>query len=78
VEDDRRIALALTLRLRAAGHVLLAHDASTALDSATKNHPDLVLFDIRLPCGSGLVVAESILNAGGQAHVCNFPDRQPR
>ena len=61
VEDDRKIAMALTLRLRAGGEeVLLAYDAMTGLDSAIKNQPDLVLLDIGLPAGSGLVVAERI------------------
>ena len=61
VEDDREIAMALAVRLRAAGQdVLLAYDALTGLDSAIKNQPDLVLLDIGLPSGSGLVVAESI------------------
>jgi DNA-binding response OmpR family regulator len=61
VEDDRKIAMALALRLRAGGQdVLLAYDAVTGLDSAIKNQPDLVLLDIGLPSGSGLVVAESI------------------
>jgi DNA-binding response OmpR family regulator len=63
VEDDRNIAMALALRLRTAGQdVLLAHDALTGLDSAIKNRPDLVLLDIGLPAGSGLVVAERIQN----------------
>jgi DNA-binding response OmpR family regulator len=61
VEDDRKIAMALAVRLRAAGQdVLLAHDALTGLDSAIKNQPDLLLLDIGLPAGSGLVVAERI------------------
>jgi DNA-binding response OmpR family regulator len=61
VEDDRKIARALALRLREAGQdVLLAYDAISALDSAIKNQPDLVLLDIGLPAGSGLVVAERI------------------
>jgi DNA-binding response OmpR family regulator len=63
VEDDRKIALALALRLRAAGQdVLLACDALTGLDSAIKNQPDLVVLDIGLPAGSGLLVAEMIKN----------------
>ena len=61
VEDDRKIAMALALRLRAAGQdVLSAYDALTGLDSAIKNQPDLVLLDIGLPAGSGLLVAEMI------------------
>jgi DNA-binding response OmpR family regulator len=61
VEDDRKIALALALRLRAAGQdVLSAYDALTGLDSTLKHQPDLVLLDIGLPAGSGLLVAEMI------------------
>jgi DNA-binding response OmpR family regulator len=61
VEDDRKIAMALALRLRAAGQdVLSAYDALTGLNSAIKNRPDLVLLDIGLPAGSGLLVAEMI------------------
>ena len=63
VEDDRKIAVALGLRLRAAGQdILFAYDALTGLDSAIRNQPDLVLLDIGLPAGSGLVVAERIQN----------------
>jgi DNA-binding response OmpR family regulator len=63
VEDDRKIAMALALRLRATGQdVLLAYDALAGLDSAIKHQPDLVLLDIGLPAGSGLVVAERIQN----------------
>jgi len=40
--------------------VLLACDALAGLDSAIKDQPDLVLLDIGLPAGSGLVVAERI------------------
>jgi DNA-binding response OmpR family regulator len=63
VEDDRKIAMALGLRLRAAGQeVIFAYDAVTGLRSAVKDRPDLVLLDIGLPAGSGLVAAERIQN----------------
>ncbi len=63
VEDDRKIALAVALRLRAAGQdVLLAYDAMTGLDSVIKNQPDMVVLDICLPGGSGFGVAERIQN----------------
>jgi DNA-binding response OmpR family regulator len=63
VEDDRKIAMALGLRLRAAGQeVIFAYDAAAGLSSAVKEQPDLVLLDIGLPAGSGLVVAERIRN----------------
>jgi DNA-binding response OmpR family regulator len=61
VEDDRHIAKALAVRLRAAGlEVLIAGDALSGLDMAVRQQPDLVLLDIGLPAGSGLKVAERI------------------
>lgn len=63
VEDDRTIAKALAVRLRAAGlEVLMAYDALSGLDIALRQQPDLVLLDIGLPAGSGLKVAERIQN----------------
>lgn len=65
VEDDRRIAQALSLRLRAAGQdVLMAYDAVSALMVYKKNNPEVVLLDIGLPGGDGLVVAERIQRVG--------------
>lgn len=61
VEDDRAIAMALAVRLRAAGQeTIFAYDALSGLDMAVRHRPDLVLLDIGLPAGSGLSVAERI------------------
>jgi DNA-binding response OmpR family regulator len=61
VEDDRAIAMALAVRLRAAGQeTLFAYDALSGVDMAVRHRPDLVLLDIGLPAGSGLSVAERI------------------
>lgn len=61
VEDDRNIAKALAVRLRAAGlEVIMAYDALSGLDMAVRQRPDLVILDIGLPAGSGLNVAERI------------------
>lgn len=61
VEDDRHIAKALALRLRAAGlEVVMAYDALGGLEMAMRHLPDLVILDIGLPAGSGLKVAERI------------------
>lgn len=61
VEDDRHLAKALAVRLRAAGlEVVMAGDALSGLDMALRLQPDLVLLDIGLPAGSGLKVAERI------------------
>jgi DNA-binding response OmpR family regulator len=61
VEDDKRIALALTVRLRAAGYdVITAPDAVLAVSLALKHRPDLMVLDILMPGGNGFLVAERI------------------
>src|SRR6266850_6797908 len=61
VEDDKRIALALTVRLRAAGYdVITAPDAVLAVSMALKHRPDLMVLDILMPGGNGFLVAERI------------------
>jgi DNA-binding response OmpR family regulator len=61
IEDDRKIALALTLRLQAAGYqAATACDALTGVAAAVKNPPDLLLLDVCLPVSNGFAVAESL------------------
>jgi DNA-binding response OmpR family regulator len=61
VEDDKNIALALAVRLRAAGYdVVTAPDAVLAVSMALKHRPDLILLDILMPAGNGFLVAERI------------------
>ena len=61
IEDDRKIALALALRLKFAGYEAIAvHDALTGVNAAVEHLPDLVLLDIGLPGGSGFAVAGKI------------------
>jgi DNA-binding response OmpR family regulator len=61
VEDDRRIAMALALRLQNAGHeVIQAFDAMSGVEAAIQHQPDLILMDINLPGGSGLIAAQRI------------------
>ena len=61
IEDDCKIAMALALRLKSAGHeATAAYDALTGVNAAVKNPPDLVLLDIGLPGGDGFTVAEKI------------------
>lgn len=63
VEDDRKIALAMAVRLKANGYeVIMALDAMAGVEMAVKHHPDLVILDISLPAGSGFDVAEKIRN----------------
>ena len=61
VEDDTKIALALGIRLKAAGYtVITAPDAVHAMDQAVRHAPDIVVLDINLPGGNGFVVAERL------------------
>jgi two-component system response regulator RegX3 len=63
VEDDVKIARALAIRLRAEGYQpIVAHDALTALASATKHTPDLILLDLTLPLGGGFSTIERLQN----------------
>ncbi len=61
VEDDRKIAKSLEIRLRSMGYKpVLAYDAVMGMKSAVQNNPDLVIMDIAMPGGDGLSVAESM------------------
>jgi len=63
IEDDSKIAMALALRLKAAGYdTTLAFDALLGLSAAVRTVPDLVLLDISMPAGNGLKLAEKIQN----------------
>lgn len=61
IEDDRKITLAVGVRLKAMGYqVVSAMDAVSAVAQARKASPDVVLLDINLPGGDGFVVAERL------------------
>lgn len=61
IEDDRKLALALAVRLKAAGfECSLAHDALSGVNTARECRPDLVLLDIAMPAGDGFVVASRV------------------
>jgi DNA-binding response OmpR family regulator len=63
VEDDRQIVRALTLRLQYAGYeVIQAFDAVSGVEAVIQHQPDLILMDIILPGGSGLIAAKKIQN----------------
>lgn len=60
-DDDRRLATALAIRLRAAGYeVLTALDSDCCRAWAGIQKPDLILMDIRLPETSGLELARDL------------------
>lgn len=61
VEDDVDLRLGLQLRLEATGYqVLSASDATSAVEIARKEKPDLALLDIGLPAGNGFLVAQQL------------------
>jgi CheY-like chemotaxis protein len=61
VEDDKKVSMALGIRLSSAGYrVASAYDAATALSRARECNPDVVLLDITLPAGDGFLVAERL------------------
>jgi DNA-binding response OmpR family regulator len=61
IEDDPKIAMALTLRLKSAGYeATAAYDALTGLNAVINNPPDLVVLDICLPIGNGFTLSERI------------------
>lgn len=61
VEDDKKISLALSLRLQSMGYdVNSAGDAVYAMNAAVRCNPEVVLLDINLPGGNGFVVADRL------------------
>lgn len=59
VEDDTGIAAALEVRFRHCGYaVIVAHDAIQAARLAINGQPDLIILDVSLPAGNGVMLAE--------------------
>src|SRR5664279_6119152 len=61
VDDDRPLAHALAINLRAHGYqVTLAHDGRTALTEVARSNPAVVVLDLGLPDLDGLEVLTDI------------------
>jgi DNA-binding response OmpR family regulator len=64
VDDDADIRRLLQSRLSASHDVVFATDAISAVHEARTQQPDLVLLDLSLPGGNGLVVMERLRSIG--------------
>ena len=65
IEDDKKIAAALAIRLEMAGcAALTAPDGLAGLKVALENKPDLILMDIWMPVGIGFSVAQRLHSLG--------------
>ena len=63
VEDDDDLRHGLTRRLQNSGYeVVQATDGVAAISVARHERPDVVLLDLGLPAGSGLIVLERYAN----------------
>ncbi len=61
IEDDADARQGLSIRLKASGYdTFFAEDGATALTTANRELPDLILLDLGLPGGDGFVLLERL------------------
>ena len=61
IEDDREIARALLLRLKAIGHDPFAmYEGGSGLSAAVTTIPDIIILDLRLPDMDGFAVLQQL------------------
>lgn len=61
VEDDKDTVRAMFVRLKSQGYSLVvASDAISAISTARKEKPDLIVLDLGLPGGDGFVVMQRL------------------
>src|SRR6185295_12536336 len=64
-EDDKKIATALQIRLKAAGYDAVSMpDGFRSFMLAVSRQPDLILMDVFMPFGDGIRVAENLAEQG--------------
>jgi two-component system KDP operon response regulator KdpE len=64
VDDDPDLVRALRLRLRANDYdIATACDGYSAIATAQKERPDLIVLDLGLPAGDGFVVLDRLQNS---------------
>lgn len=63
VDDEQDLAEMIKFRLEANGYeILLAHDGQSALETARKEKPDLIILDLMLPKMDGYKVCGLLKN----------------
>jgi len=63
VDDDNTLLLSMGIRLKRIGYtVYTAKDAVTAVSTAIKCAPDVVVLDVKIPAGDGFLVAQRLHN----------------
>jgi CheY-like chemotaxis protein len=69
VDDDQDVRRLAHLRLRHEFDTVFATDAISAISVAKKEQPDLVLLDLGLPGGDGLVVMQRLAALTPLSHI---------
>src|SRR6202030_4506531 len=68
VDDDNTFLLATGTRMMNMGYtVYTAKDAVSAISAVRKNEPDVVVLDISLPAGDGVLVSDRLQTLVGSA-----------
>ena len=61
VEDDKDTVRAMAVRFKGKGyHLAVANDAISAISTARKEKPDLIVLDLGLPAGDGFMVLQRL------------------
>jgi len=61
IEDSMSIAMTLEMMLTGEGYkTMLAYEIGKALELAKTANPDLIILDINIPGGGGLLIAEEL------------------